>query len=207
MSRTVVREAISGLQSAGLVETNAWNRNFILDSPRPLVFRVPPGGIPTIRDIQAMLEVRLGLESEAAAFAAERRTQSHLKELRKALVQLQTTLQAEGYGGEADFIFHLRIAEATGNHHFAEVLHRFGKSMIPRTRITVFQSAPDLQNFLKVLSREHEQIFRAIEQKNRGLPPSSCALTSRTALSGLPRPRLSTETVAPAILTSSSSNS
>lgn len=72
VSRTVVREAISGLQSAGLVETKHGIGTFVLDSPRPLVFRVPPGGIPTIRDIQAMLEVRLGLESEAAAFAAER---------------------------------------------------------------------------------------------------------------------------------------
>lgn len=112
-----------------------------------------------------MLELRPGLESEAAAFAAGRRTESPIEELRRAPSQLQTTLQAENHGGEADFMFHLQIAEATGNHHFAEVLRRFGKSMIPRTRMTVFQSPPDPQNFLKVLSREHEQILRSIERK------------------------------------------
>ena len=37
--------------------------------------------------------------------------------------------------------------------------------MIPGTRITVFQAPPDLQNSLKVLSREHEQILRSIERK------------------------------------------
>jgi GntR family transcriptional regulator, transcriptional repressor for pyruvate dehydrogenase complex len=178
VSRTVVREAISGLQSAGLVETKHGIGTFVLDSPRPLAFRIAPGGIPTVRDIQAMLEFRLGLESEAAAFAAERRSESHLKELHQALSQLQTTLQAEGHGGEADFMFHLRIAEATGNHYFAEVLHHFGKSMIPRTRITVFQSEPDLQNFLKVLSREHEQILHAIERKE----PRLAAKLMRTHL-------------------------
>ena len=178
VSRTVVREAISGLQSAGLVETKHGIGTFVLNWPRPLGFRVPPGGIPTRSDIRAMLELRLGLESEAAAVAAERRTESHLEELRQALSQLQTTLQTEGHGGEADFMFHLRIAEATGNHYFAEVLHRFGKSMIPRTRITVFQSPPDLQNFLKVLGREHEQIFHAIEQKE----PKFAAKLMRTHL-------------------------
>ena len=43
----------------------------------------------------------------------------------------------------------------------------------------MFQSVPDLQNFLKVLSREHEQIFSAIERKE----PRLAAKLMRTHLS------------------------
>jgi GntR family transcriptional repressor for pyruvate dehydrogenase complex len=162
VSRSVVREAISGLQSAGFVETRHGIGTFVLDSPARFEFRVEPNSIPTVREILAMLELRISLESEAAALAAARRTEGQLADLRRVLDEFQAALHNGGDAAEPDFQFHLRVAEATGNRYFPEVLARFGTTTIPRTRISVLQSAADQAAYLSILGREHEQIYSAI---------------------------------------------
>jgi len=157
-----VSEAMSQLQAGGLVETRHGIGTFVVDSPRLFVFRVAAGSIPTVESILAMLELRMSIESEAAALAAMRRTDAQLEEIRRALDDFKAELQNGSGAGETDFLFHLRIAEATGNRYFAEVMGHFGTATIPRTRVTVFQSPEARSNFLRMLSREHEQIFSAI---------------------------------------------
>ena len=114
VSRTVVREAISGLQAAGFVETRHGIGTFVLDSPTGFDFRAEPQSIPTVHDILAMLELRISLEPEAAALAAERRTAGQLNEMRRVLDEFQAALHNGGDTAEPDFQFHLRVAEATG---------------------------------------------------------------------------------------------
>jgi len=164
VSRTVVREAISGMQAAGFVETRHGIGTFVLDSPAGFDFRVEPNSIPTVHDILAMLEMRISLEPEAAARAAERRTPGQLAELRRVLDEFQAALRNGSDAAEPDFQFHLRVAEATGNRYFPEVLSRFGTTTIPRTRVSLLQSAGDQAAYLNSLSREHEQIFDAIQR-------------------------------------------
>lgn len=164
VSRTVVREAISGLQAAGFVETRHGIGTFVLESPAGFDFRVEANSIPTVHDILAMLELRISLEPEAAARAAERRTEEQLAELRRVLDQFQAALGNGGDAAEPDFQFHLRVAEATGNRYFPEVLSRFGTMTIPRTRVSLLQSAGDQAAYLSSLSREHEQIYDAIQR-------------------------------------------
>lgn len=162
VSRTVVREAIAGLRSSGLVTTKHGIGTFVLDAPLPVVFRVEPGSIPTVPDILAVLELRMGLESEAAALAASRRTDAQLQDLRRALDELQEAQRSASNTAEKDFQFHLSVAEASGNRYFAEVLTHFGTASIPRTRVNLTQSAEDQATYESVLRREHEQIYGAV---------------------------------------------
>ena len=162
VSRTVVREAISGLQAAGFVETRHGIGTFVLDSPTGFDFRVEPQSIPTVHDILEMLELRISLEPESAARAALRRTPDQLAELRKVLDEFLAALRTGGDAAEPDFQFHLKVAQATGNRYFPEVLSRFGTTTIPRTRVSLLQSAGDQAAYLNSLSREHEQIYDAI---------------------------------------------
>jgi GntR family transcriptional repressor for pyruvate dehydrogenase complex len=162
VSRTVVREAISRLQAAGYVDTRHGIGTFVLDCAAGIEFRVEPASIPTVRDILSMLELRIGLECEAASLAAIRRTADQLADMRSALDAFQAALDSGRDTSEPDYQFHLRVAEATGNRYYAEVLARFGTTTIPRARLTVLQSAGDQAAYLSLLSREHEQIYGAI---------------------------------------------
>ena len=79
VSRTVIREALSKLQAAALVQTRHGVGTFVthggIDSA---VFRIRPDQLETLHDVVAMLELRIGVETEAAGLAALRRTADNL---------------------------------------------------------------------------------------------------------------------------------
>src|SRR5580765_6784052 len=162
VSRTVVREAISGLQSTGFVETRHGIGTFVLELSGGSDFRVEPNSMPTVREILDMLELRVSLESEAAGLAAVRRTENQLSDLRRVLDKYQVALHSGGDTAEPDFEFHLGVATATGNRYFSEVLSHFGTTTIPRTRVCLVQSPGGQAAYLSILSHEHEQIYSAI---------------------------------------------
>ena len=85
VSRTVVREAISKMQAAGLVQTRHGVGTFVSGPSDASNFRIDPEQIATVRDVIAVLELRISLETEAAGLAAARRTEENLAALRQAL--------------------------------------------------------------------------------------------------------------------------
>jgi DNA-binding FadR family transcriptional regulator len=114
-----------------------------------------------------LLELRTSIESDAAALAAARRTDEHLREMRKALNDFELHLTELGETVTPDFRFHLAIAQATGNRCFSELMVQLGTAVIPRTRVSsswldVEQRAPHL---LKV-NQEHQDIYAAIERRD-----------------------------------------
>lgn len=176
VSRTVVREAISKLQAAGLVETRHGVGTFVV-GPGQASFRITPEQLETLRDVIAVLELRIGLETEAAALAAVRRTGEHLQTMRLALDEFAA---AVGEGRDAvapDFAFHLEIARATQNAHFADLLSSLGAKIIPRARLAD-ESSEDLKAYLLRANAEHESIFEAIVRQD----PEAARAAMRTHL-------------------------
>ncbi|MBD1553355.1 FadR/GntR family transcriptional regulator [Pseudomonas typographi] len=167
VSRTVVREAISRLQAAGQVETRHGIGTFVLDMPSPSGFRIDPATIVTLRDVLAVLELRISLEVESAGLAAQRRTPEHLAAIREALDALNESAAHATDAVASDFQFHLRIALATGNRYFTDIMTHLGTSIIPRTRLNSARLAhDDHQHYMTRLSREHEEIFDAIARQD-----------------------------------------
>ena len=119
VSRTVVREAISKLQASGLVETRHGIGTFVLGLGDTPGFKIAPEQFNTLRDVIAVLELRIGLETEAASLAAQRRTDINLKGMRQALDEVTAAVNAGRDAVAADFQFHLEIARATQNSHFS----------------------------------------------------------------------------------------
>ena len=75
VSRTVVREALSKLQASGLVATRHGIGTFVVGlGDAAGRFRIAPEQFATLRDVIAVLELRIGVETEAAGLAAQRRT-------------------------------------------------------------------------------------------------------------------------------------
>ena len=165
VSRTVVREAMSRLQAAGFVETRHGVGTFVL-AREPAAPAVDLGTATTIRDVLAMLELRISVETEAAGLAALRRSDEDLRLMRRALDDFEAGVNKGESSVDADFAFHLQIALATGNRYFADFYRHLGVTTIPRTRLDTAKLSPEpAQNYLLRTNREHQYILEAIARK------------------------------------------
>lgn len=167
VSRTVVREALSKLQTAGLVETHHGVGTFVLEARANNNFRIDPQHVATELDILSVIELRIGLETEGASLAAIRREPAHVKAMRKALDEFEANVRVAGDTVMPDFRFHLLIAQATGNRYFADIMGHLGTTVIPRTRIASSKLAvDDLAKYLNRVNQEHEEIYDAIARQD-----------------------------------------
>ena len=195
VSRTVVREAISKLQAAGLVETRHGIGTFVLGLGDAPTFKIAPEQFNTLADVIAVLELRIGLETEAAALAATRRTKANLKALRQALDQMMAGVEAGRDAVAADFQFHLEVARATQNDHFTALMGALGSQIIPRARLAAAERAGDglrdglnaglnaglndeRRQYLRRVNGEHESIYDAIANRD----PEAARAAMRTHL-------------------------
>ncbi len=167
VSRTVVREAISRLQAGGLVDTRHGVGTFVRapnDSPS---FKVSPDQLSTLREVIALLEFRISVETEAAALAAVRRQEENLAEMRRALEGFAAAVEDGRDALVADFQFHQEIARATQNHHFTDLMHSLGTGVIPRGRLGQPATlSPERQAYLRRVNLEHESIYNAIAEQD-----------------------------------------
>jgi GntR family transcriptional repressor for pyruvate dehydrogenase complex len=179
VSRTVVREAISKLQASGLVETRHGVGTFVVGLGETAPFRVAREQLHTLRDVIALLELRIGLETEAAGLSAQRRKATNLKAMRAALDAFDKAIEADGDAVGPDFQFHLEIARATQNAHFADLMTYLGTMIIPRARLDG-SGAPDprRREYLRRVNSEHESIYDAIAAQD----PEAARAAMRTHL-------------------------
>ncbi len=165
VSRTVVREAISRLQASGHVETRHGIGTFALQAPSTHNFRIAEQDMATLDDVIALLELRISLETEAAGLAAQRASPEQLTMMASALHSFSVAMQSQSDAVPSDFQFHMEVAKATGNRHFAELMTYLGTHIIPRTRINTADQAPEgRQAYLARVHAEHEKIFQAIRK-------------------------------------------
>jgi DNA-binding FadR family transcriptional regulator len=167
VSRTVVREALSRLQAAGLAETRQGVGTFVLERAAQGPFRVDPTALATIQELIAVLELRIAIEAEAASLAASRRTDEDIAAMRRALDAYALSIEQAGDAVTPDFEFHLQVARASGNRYFADLMTHLGTVIIPRTRInTAWVAREDRSEYLVRVGREHESIFDAIVRRD-----------------------------------------
>lgn len=165
VSRTVVREAIAALRADGLVVSRQGSGVFVADPPAPPRFRLAPGGLTSLRDVIQLLELRTGIEAEAAAFAAQRRSDEHLAQMRQTLAQVDLAIAAGRSAHELDFQFHRLIAAAAGNPLFLAFLDQFGQAIIPRRSVEVDAvGRRERRGYLQRSQAEHRELHAAIEE-------------------------------------------
>ena len=163
-SRTVVREAIAALRADGLVESRHGSGVFVI-GPRQIDpgLRLFTSETNKISDIIEELELRIGIEVEAAALAAVRSSPAQEVEI-QSQVDLFERLVAQGKPtDEADFQFHMAIAAATNNGRFRAFLEHIGRRMIPRVKFrSVMGGVDPLPSRDEPILREHRDIAEAI---------------------------------------------
>ena len=161
VSRTVVREAVTRLRAEGLLETFQGRGSYVLAMPEPTSFTVEASAIRNHHDVLAMIDFRLGVESEAAFLAAARHSAEDAQQVREALEAFPVAGPEEAV--EADFAFHRSIAAASGNRFYLDLVESLGPMMImlPRTRLAEEFSLTDAAHVERV-RREHDNVAAAV---------------------------------------------
>jgi DNA-binding FadR family transcriptional regulator len=116
-----------------------------------------------LHDVIALLELRISIETEAAALAAVRRNEANLRVMQEAMGAFSSAIEEGRDAIAADFQFHHEIARATQNSHFADMMNSLGSQSIPRARLetTPIIDATRLA-YLRRVHQEHENILNAI---------------------------------------------
>jgi GntR family transcriptional repressor for pyruvate dehydrogenase complex len=167
ISRTALREAVAALRAEGLVTARQGSGVFVATDTSRVPFRIDPEGLRTIEDVLQVMELRLAIEVEAAALAADRITPERLVRINRALRAIETAIGKGDGAVSEDFAFHLAIAEASGNPRFAELLEFLGRHVIPRQSIRIaLSTAAEQHRYLLRIQKEHGRIYEAIRDRN-----------------------------------------
>ncbi|MBB5753567.1 FadR/GntR family transcriptional regulator [Prosthecomicrobium pneumaticum] len=163
VSRTVVREAIAALAADGLVEARQGVGVFVRERATAAFQSIGLEGGARISHALNVLEVRMGLEIESAALAAERRNAAQEAAIHEAVIEFDRLLARGEATGRADFEFHRAIAVATNNPYYVQVLDALGRRAIPCDVTSPWGTDAVLSRaYQEGLQREHRAILRAI---------------------------------------------
>ena len=124
VSRPTVREAMIALELSGLVEVRVGAGIYVISS-QPRLVLTPNSKIKGPSPTE-LLEARLKLEPINAALAAERFRPELLDELETAI---DRQIAEDAIGADGDRVFHMLVAEATGNRALVAMTHYLWEQM------------------------------------------------------------------------------
>jgi len=125
VSRTVLREALKTLAAKGMIEARARIGTRVLPRQRWNLFDADvlawhfEGG-PDVDLLRSLSEIRIGVEVESAALAAERRSDEQAAALVACAIRMGEAETPEEFA-RTDLQFHHTVAEASGNPFMASI--------------------------------------------------------------------------------------
>ena len=167
VSRTVIREAIAALAADGLVQSRQGAGVFVVANAASPFNAIGAESSNKISVAINVLEVRMGIEIEAAGLAAARRSASQEAAIQEAWNEFGRLLKLGIPTGKTDFAFHRTIAAATNNPFYVEVLEALGGRTIPCDVASPWGTETVLTREYQVgLQREHRDILNAISAQD-----------------------------------------
>ncbi|MET4808309.1 FadR/GntR family transcriptional regulator [Limibacillus sp. MBR-115] len=177
VSRPVLREAITRLKADGIVVSRQGSGNYIQRRPEPDFLQFAPEG--AIADVLRCFEFRIGIEGEAAFFAAERRSKHHVALLRSIVDEMDACIERAELGNDADFRMHLAISDASGNDLFVDALWSMKRAMDFGMVIARNLSLRSPEGRSVLVQDEHRAILDAIAKQD----PEAARLSMRSHIS------------------------
>ncbi len=165
VSRPVIREALNKLSVAGVVESKRGKGTFVKS---PEAHEANPFAVFLEGEdinILHVLEVRLGLECNAAAFAAIRANEEDIRFMKKSLEAMWDDIQKGGLGHENDISFHMAVAYATKNPLQIRIMKYLYDLLFHSIRFNLEQLYKDKNN-TEVIMRHHTNIYEAIKSRD-----------------------------------------
>ena len=162
VSRIVIREAMKILEDRGVVEVRA-GRGTLTVAPgsdrvkQSLLRLFGDQPIPTLTEMESMLELRQVLEETSASLAAVRATDEDLSEIEAALDEMTSQAADLDTTIEADLRFHRAVVKAAHNAYLEMVLDPI---------VSVFIQQIKLTNSFHMGAPAHRHIFNEIRAHN-----------------------------------------
>jgi len=128
VGRNTVREAVRALTHAGLLECRQGDGTYVRATSE--LSGAVRRRLETAELIE-ILEVRRGLEVEAARLAASRRTGADIEAIKQALARRDATWTTGDHAEfvEADLAFHMAVVEATHNQVLTDLYRDFSAAL------------------------------------------------------------------------------
>lgn len=164
VSRTTVREALCALDMAGLIEVRPGEGAFIRQSnSHDIIESLAFTFLLQKENVRDIMEVRKGLEVEAAGLAAERAVPEDLEKMEEALKQMEEDLRTGAPGDVADLQFHFSIAEASHNPLLIRMMNTIYDTMNQTLLIIRKLWLSSTSGTPQILYEDHQEIYRAIK--------------------------------------------
>lgn len=160
LSRSAVREVVAQLKAEGLVASRQGSGLFVV--ARPTTALDAPNFVNNFSDMIALFDFRMLIETESAALAASKRSESDIERIEAKSRNLQEVFRNGGQGTQEDFDFHLQIAKTSGNKFLLSSILALQTGVIFSAKLG--QKTSDLPRFLqsKQVTQEHAAIIEAI---------------------------------------------
>lgn len=166
VSRTAYREAVRILAAKGLVESRPKTGTRV--SPKDKWHLLDPDVLSWIFEFEpdehllaSLFELRKIVEPEAAALAAQRRTDAHVADLRDALEGMEKHTLATAEGQSADRNFHTALLDASNNPFLVSLNSGIGAA-VAWTTIFKQRNSPLQRDPLP----DHRRVFEAVAAKD-----------------------------------------
>lgn len=159
VSRNTLREAVRALTHVGLLETKQGSGTIVISES---MFDLVLAKQIEQNSIAQILEVRLAIEREAAFLAAERRTETELKEMQHLIYQCKQALENDDLNNfmEADIKFHQKVVQASQNNLFVDLYASLNDSLQFSIEQIMFYAEEKVEE-----NNIHHELYQAIKNQ------------------------------------------
>ena len=163
VSRTSVRDAINKLVVMGLLQQRQGQGTFVRSpksSEKSILATMVESQGASITDV---LEVRMGLECNAAAMAATRAVEKDFQFMQKSIQEMQEEVNSGRLGTEADASFHMAIAYATNNPLQIFIMKNVYDFLFTGIKVNL-EGLYKVPGNIDTILDQHQAIFQAIRE-------------------------------------------
>lgn len=164
VGRSAVREAYRSLEAIGVIEIKPGEGTFVREMGSKSMTDIISLAVLTGKNsIAELLELRKIVEVEAAALAAQRRTEEDMQMIQLALNEMANDIQKGNLGDASDIKFHYAICAAAHNSLLIKLMSSISETM-KKEMFTVREKLYKTPGTPARLFEEHKNIFEAIKK-------------------------------------------
>lgn len=165
VSRPTIRNAISRLVFTGILEQTQGKGTFVRDRYSRMSNPMAIAMGARESSLKDLLEVRLGLECNAAALAAKRADEEDIRVLENCIKEIHEELLMGRLGAEADVSFHMAISYATKNPAQVHLMKNFYDFLflgIEKSLLHLYEETTQIE----IIREHHNKIVQAISNRD-----------------------------------------